>query len=376
MKKLLFVVNVDWFFLSHRLPIALAAQKKGFCVYIATSDTGSRKVIEGYGFQFIHLPVLEKGGGIIAELSTFLRLLHLFRKVRPEIVHHVTIRPVMYGSIAARLAGVPSVVNALSGLGYLYINETLVNKLLRPVVNICFRLGFGHKNSILILQNSDDFKMISSLKLIKPEKVSIIRGSGVNINQFAYSPEQKKDKVKVALIGRMLWDKGVGEFVRASEQLVEQGIKASFHLYGAPYPNNPMSISKEVLKKWNSLDFIECHGHVNDVAIILKDIDIVCLPSYREGLPKSLLEAAACGKPIVATNVPGCREIVNDGKNGFLVPVKDHIILANKIKVLVNDSELRHQFGLMSRKKVVEEFSEKLVVNQTLKLYKKLLDGT
>jgi len=373
-KKILFVVNVDWFFLSHRLPIAIAAKEAGYDVSVAAANTGASKYITANGLRFIGVPELEKKQAIFSELKMVFRLRDLYKQLEPDIIHHVTIRPVLYGSIAARIARIFAVVNAMSGLGYVYMNNSNKHRLIKRLLDIIFRTGFKHQNLKLILQNNDDIELFLNRKLIEREKVVLIKGSGVNLN--TYRPAFKKEgKIKVALIGRMLRDKGVEEFIDAARIIVKINTDSiiEFHLYGAPYESNPTSISESEIKTWKKYEWLYYHGHCENIADELNDIDIVCLPSYREGLPKSLLEAASAGKPIVATDVPGCREVVEHGVNGFLVPPKNPEKLADSIQTLIENPELRKDFGLKSREKAVKEFAIEKIINQTLDLYKELL---
>jgi len=372
-KKILIVVNVDWFFLSHRLPIALAAKKAGFEVTIAAADTGVSDIITREGLNFIDIPELEKNQPFISELKMIFRLKRLYRKLNPDLVHHVTIRPVLYGSLAARLARVVAMVNALSGLGYVYMNNTFKHRLVKKILNVMFRAGFKHPNSRLILQNKDDIELFLKKKLIHQNKIVLIRGSGVNVDLFTPS-SHNSDTVKVALIGRMLRDKGVIEFIEAAKVIAENGSEAEFHLYGAPYESNPTSISESDIQEWTKNKGLYYHGHCDNISEELNGIDIVCLPSYREGLPKSLLEAASAAKPIVTTDVPGCRDVVEDGVNGYLVPAKNVELLASRIENLINDPELCSDFGKKGREKVIQEFSQERIVKQTLDLYQELLN--
>ena len=371
--KILFVVNVDWFFLSHRLPIALAAKKAGYEVTIVAADTGVSDKITREGLNFIDIPELEKNQPFLSELKMIFRLKSLYKKLRPDLVHHVTIRPVLYGSLAARMARVFALVNALSGLGYVYMNNTFKHRVIKKILNIMFRTGFKHPNSRLILQNNDDIELFLKRKLIHQNNVVLIRGSGVNVNTF--TPVKKSnDKIQVALIGRMLRDKGVEEFIEAAKILTKNGSEAEFHLYGAPYESNPTSIPESDIKDWAKNKWLYYHGHCDNISEELNEIDIVCLPSYREGLPKSLLEAASAEIPIVTTDVPGCREVVEDGVNGYLVPAKNVELLASRIENLINDPKLRSDFGKKGREKVIREFSQERIVKQTLDLYKELLN--
>jgi len=371
--RILIVVNVDWFFLSHRLPVARAAMDRGYEVFVATADTGVRKKIEEYGIQFVEAPFLEKSHSFLSELYMIIKLGRLYKRIEPDLVHHVTIRPVLYGSIASRLYRVPAVVNALSGLGYVFINQGIKNRALRAAVSRLLKIGFSHPNQLLILQNDDDRQKFIRRGLVRPEQIRIIRGSGVDSEQFYPQNEQKREEVQVAFVGRLLWDKGIGEFVDAASKLIERGVKAKFHIYGSQYKNNPESVPDDVLDKWKSDGLVTFHGHREKIEEQLSQIDIVCLPSYREGLPKALLEAASAGLPIVTTDTPGCREVVDDGVNGFLVPPQNTTLLAERLIELIENPDLRSQFGKAGREKVLNEFTVDKVVEETMSIYRSLL---
>ena len=371
--RILIVVNVDWFFLSHRLPVARAAMDRGYEVFVATADTGVRKKIEEYGIQFVEAPFLEKSHSFLSELYMIIKLGRLYKRIEPDLVHHVTIRPVLYGSIASRLYRVPAVVNALSGLGYVFINQGIKNRALRAVVSRLLKIGFSHPNQLLILQNDDDRQKFIRRGLVRPEQIRIIRGSGVDSEQFYPQNDQKREELQVAFVGRLLWDKGIGEFVDAASKLIERGVKAKFHIYGSQYKNNPESVPDDVLDKWKSDGLVTFHGHREKIEEQLSQIDIVCLPSYREGLPKALLEAASAGLPIVTTDTPGCREVVDDGVNGFLVPPQNTTLLAERLIELIENPDLRSQFGKAGREKVLNEFTVDKVVEETMSIYRSLL---
>ena len=371
--RILIVVNVDWFFLSHRLPVARAAMDRGYEVFVATADTGVRKKIEEYGIQFVEAPFLEKSHSFLSELYMIIKLGRLYKRIEPDLVHHVTIRPVLYGSIASRLYRVPAVVNALSGLGYVFINQGIKNRALRAAVSRLLKIGFSHPNQLLILQNDDDRQKFIRRGLVRPEQIRIIRGSGVDSEQFYPQNDQKREELQVAFVGRLLWDKGIGEFVDAASKLIERGVKAKFHIYGSQYKNNPESVPDDVLDKWKSDGLVTFHGHREKIEEQLSQIDIVCLPSYREGLPKALLEAASAGLPIVTTDTPGCREVVDDGVNGFLVPPQNTTLLAERLIELIENPDLRSQFGKAGREKVLNEFTVDKVVEETMSIYRSLL---
>lgn len=367
--KLFLVVNIDHFFLSHRLPIALEAKKRGYDVTICAQDSGFSDKIKGYGLKFIALPMSRSGTNILEELKVLLFFLKLYHREKPDIVHHVTMKPVTYGSIAAKLTRVKRVVNALSGLGFLFINAN-ENRTIHSLLNRAFKFGFNNTKLRFILQNQDDLAMIKNLKTLKDEHVFLIKGSGVSLDDFKYSIEPTGSIIKVILPARMLWDKGIGEFVEAAQIL--KGVyadKVQFILAGGVDCENKATINKAQLLEWHNTGNISWVGFQSNVIQLLTEAHIVVLPSYREGLPKSLIEACAIGRPIVTTNVPGCKEVVVEGVNGFLVPPKNTEALAEAIKKLIIDKELRIKMGIEGRKIAEQFFSIESVLEKTFAIY-------
>ncbi len=372
MKKILYLVANDAYFLSHRLPVALAAKKQGYKIIVVAKDTGNQKEITKHGFQFIPLTKLERGGlNPFKDLSALQEMMAIYRRIQPDLVHHVAMKPVLYGSIAAWISKVPAVINALTGLGYLFISQSSKARIIRYFVMTVFKYLFSKKQFCLLLQNKDD---LSFFKARMPKaKVEIIRGSGVDINHFKPLETKEMPTIKIALVARMLWDKGIQEAIDAMQILKQKNIKADLYLYGDPDPENPKSISERQLKRWEKEGLCKWTPHTKDVAKVYQESDIALLPSYREGLPKSLLEAAACGLPIVTTDVPGCREVVENDVNGFLVPLKDHKIMADRLEILINFKPLRNKMGAISRQKSEQEFSTTIITKQTVGLYKTLI---
>lgn len=370
-RRLLFVVNDAGFFLSHRLCIARAARQEGFEVHVAVPQATDQKRISMEGFLVHSIPLARRSLNPLRDLKTCISLFRLFRRVNPDIVHTVTIKPVIYGGIAARLAQVPAVVSAISGMGYVFIEQGQVRRmLLRRLILILYRFALAHPRSQVIFQNRDDYALFIRNHLIRNQQAVLIRGSGVDVTLFTPKPEPSGMPL-VILASRMLWDKGVGEFVKAATNLREQGLEARFALVGRSDPDNPTSISIDQLRSWHNEGFVEWWGQREDMPRIFAECHIVCLPSYREGLPKVLLEAAACGRPIVASDEAGCREIVRHGQNGLLVPSRNAMALAEAIKMLVGNSEMRQKMGREGCKMVQQEFTEDLVVEKTLSLYAK-----
>lgn len=328
--------------------------------------------INAAGLKLIPLELSRRGMNPLSELQVISRLASIYKAERPDIVHHVALKPVLYGSIASRLARVPHVVNAMAGLGILFSSKTLKLRLLRPFFMLFFRFLLNCSGCRVILQNPDDVALMCDSGVLDKERVTLIRGSGVDTLEFKVRPEPYGEPV-VILASRLLWDKGVGEFVDAARYLKQEGVSARFILVGDGDVENPGSISNEQLKSWNQEGVIELWGKREDMPSVFAQSHIVCLPSfYGEGVPKVLIEAAACGKPIVTTDTPGCREIVRDGVNGILVPTKDSSAVAAALKKLIESSDLRKNMGVKGQELVKQEFSLKRVNSETLALYEEL----
>lgn len=371
MAKLFIVVNVDWFFLSHRKDIALSAQKKGYEVTVVTKDTGKKSTIEALGLKVIDLPMNRSGQNIIEELYTCWFLYRLYRREKPDIVHHVGLKTILWGTLAAKLAKVHGVVNAVSGLGIFFSEEntSLVSKLLPRVL----RFSHHRKNLAVIFQNEEDKGLFLKNRIIKEEQAFMIKGSGVDLNQYCYTPEQESKKIKILLTARMIVEKGVFVLVDAALKLKEKyRDKVEFLLCGG-LDDNPKAIKEEELKAVCDGGYIQWLGYRTDVLKLLKSCHIVAFPSYyKEGLPKSLIEAAAVGRPIVTTNSIGCKETVVDGYNGYLIPVKDSDTLAEKLNLLFEDENLRRNMGRNSRILAEKDFSIENVIHRHLEIYSQL----
>jgi len=370
--KLLFLVTEDWYFYSHRLPLAEAAKKAGYEVYLATRVHCHGQLIRAKNIHLIPICIQRSNLNVKNEFLTIIELINIYRRIRPDIVHHVAMKPVLYGSLVAFLTGVPAVVNAMAGLGFVFINQSIHAAILRTVVRSSFRILSKYEQSYLILQNADDARLFVKQRLIPAKRLRLIRGSGVNLTHFQPIPEAK-GKLTVAMVGRMLRDKGVVELVEAASMLRAQGYNIKVILAGPLDRLNPTCLSEQKLRSWEKDELVEWWGEVTDVRAVWAHAHVAVLPSYREGLPKSLLEAAACCRPLVATDVPGCREIVRDGENGLLVPIRNPTALAAALKRLLKDQMLRQRMGIRSREIVKAEFSLERVVSETLAVYKDLL---
>jgi len=373
--RLLLTVNDAGFFLSHRLPIALAAREAGHDVHIATAPGPAVERIVARGLPHHPVPISRSGLNPLGEFRCVAALTRLYRRLRPDIVHHVTIKPVLHGGLAARLARVPATVSAISGLGYVFVDRARRPAPLRRAARAFYRLALRQRNGRVIFQNPDDRDAFVRGGLVQAGHAALIKGSGVDLARFAPAPEPPGEPM-VVLPARMLWDKGVGEFVAAARRLRADGVKARFVLVGDTDPGNPTAIPPARLEAWRAEGAVEWWGHRDDMPAVLAGAHVVCLPSYREGLPKSLIEAAACARPMVATDVPGCREIARDGENALLVPARDDNALAMALARLIGDPALRRTLGGRGRAIAEAEFAVERVVAQTLALYDALLAET
>lgn len=369
--RLLYLITEDWYFWSHRLDLARAAARAGFDVALATRVTDHEARIVKEGFRLFPIGLLRRSKNPMAELLSVVELARLYRRERPAIVHHVGLKPILYGSIAARLTAVPVVVNAFAGLGYLFTDEARQGGLLNKALGSALRGVLKSVRSTVIFQNHDDRDLLIKEEVVTREQSRIIPGSGVDVTAFNLRPPSGEGPI-VMLASRMLWDKGIGEFVDAARRLKREQVTARFVLVGRCDEHNPAAIPIEAIQGWVAEGLVEWWGHREDMSATLSLATIAVLPSYREGLPKSLLEAAACGKPLVATDVPGCREILVHGLTGLLVPQKDPAALAAAIHSLLDDPSLRAAMGVAARELVVRSFSVEEVTAQVIRLYREL----
>lgn len=372
MQHIIFVVNAPEFFLSHRLPIAIAAQKLGYDIHVATADGPEVQSIQSLGFTHHVVPFSRGGQNPLNELKTLISLIKLFKAIKPSLVHLITIKPVLYGGVAARLTGVEAVVSAVSGLGTVFLAESTIARLRRWLVILMYRLAFNQKRLSVIFQNPDDRDILLSLKALKTHQVRMIRGSGVDLLDYPFLPEPEGTPV-VVMAARLLKDKGVFEFIEAAKILNERNTAVEMKLIGAPDLGNPTSVSQTELDQWAALGFVQLLGYQKNIGKHYSEANIICLPSYREGLPKSLVEAAACGRPVVTTDVPGCRDAITPEKTGFLVPVKNATALADAIEILIQDANLRKSMGQAGRALAEEVFAIEKIVEQHMAIYRELL---
>ncbi len=372
-RRLLYVLNDPAFFLSHRRPVALGALAGGYDVHVATpEDPEATAEIRALGMTHHPIPLHRGGRSPIGEARSLSALVRLMARLRPDIVHTVTIKPVIWGGIAARLAGVPAAVSAISGLGYVFIAEGMRARALRTAVGGLYRVALGGANRRVIFQNASDRDAFTRIGLPTRTAIEMIRGSGVDLAAFPALPEPE-GPVQVLMPSRILIDKGAAEFVAAARMLWHAGVEARFTLAGDPDPQNPTSVPAAMLARWKAEGLVEFPGHRRDIARLMQAAHIVVLPSYREGLPKALIEAAACGRAIVTTDVPGCRDAVEPGESALLVPARDAAALAAAIRTLAENPERRRAMGRAGRALAERVFRVESVVAEHLRIYGELL---
>lgn len=372
-KKLFIVVNVDWFFLSHRLPVAIAAQKAGWDVTIVTADTGKISDIEAKGLKTINLPMSRSGKNILEELSTLNFLRTLYKREKPDVVHHVGMKTILWGTLAAKFAHVNGVVNAISGLGGFFAED---NKgLMARVMPKVLKYSHNRRNLLCIFQNDEDKGLYVKHGIIKPEQARFIKGSGVDLKEYCYTPEPAEGKLRVILTARMIVEKGIFILTEAAEKLRSKyEDRVEFLLVGG-IDDHPGAITKEQLDAVCDGKYIQWLGYRTDVKDLLKSSHIMAFPSYyMEGLPKSLIEADAIGRPVVTCNSVGCKEAVVDGFNGFLIPTKNVDALVEKLDLLLSDATLRQEMGRNARNYAEEFFSIDVVIERHLSIYKELIE--
>ena len=370
--RVLFVDNDVRSFAGVRMPLARASRTAGFDVHVACPAGDAAENLAREGFPFHPIPLSRSGMNPIAELATLFALYRVCTRIRPDLVHLLRLKPVLYGSLAARLAGVPALANELTGLGYLFTRNDCATWCLRRLVMLASRVVLSHANQRVVYHNPDDRDLFLRAGVLPVERTLLIKGSGVDTVRFSPRPEPAGLPV-ILLASRMLWDKGVGEFVAAARMLRNSGIRARYVLVGDTDSGNPSAIPAERLNEWHQEGVVEWWGFRMDMPDVFNQAHIVCLPSIREGLPRVLIEAASCGRPLIATDAPGCREVVRNGDNGILVPVRDAQSLAWAFRLLLENGTLRHSMGARSRERAIREFDRDHFISQVLELHGSLL---
>ena len=373
-KTFVFVVNNPTYFISHRLPIGLSLLEHGHEVYVIGPGECPDGLQE-YGFKFYSVKMSRKGKNPFAELNTIFQLYRLFKSIKPDVVHLVTIKPYLYGGIAARLARVPAVVSAVAGLGILFSQQNIKAKILRTVLFPLYWFAFNHPNQKAIFQNTHDRDVLINWGVLSASKAVLVRGAGADLKDYAYVTEPSGVPV-VSFAARLLKDKGVVEFVNASRLLQQRKVAAKFWLVGDTDPGNANTVSQSELDAWQAEGLVDCLGYRTDIASLFAQSNIVSLPSYYgEGLPKVLIEAAACGRAVVTTDWPGCRDAITADVTGLLIPIKDSVALADAIERLIKDAELRNSMGREGRELAEDVFAIEKIVQQHLDIYQELLEG-
>ena len=379
MKFLLFA-NTSWYLYNYRLPLVRTLSTRGEVTLLAPPDDYSPR-FKDEGARWLPFQLSRRGMNPFAELLTIFRLARLYRRERPDLIHHFTIKCVLYGSIAARLAGVRGVVNSVTGLGFVFSRADWRGRLLNAFVRAFYR--FALRGTQVIFQNADDRDLFVREGLLDPARVTLVRGSGVDLTRYEVRPEADGSPI-VLLAARLLWDKGVGDFVEAARRIRTlrqaqggaSGLAARFVIVGDTDAGNPSAIPADQLRAWNEAGDIEWWGWRDDMPEVVASSHIVCLPTYyKEGLPRLLLEGAACARPLVATDIPGCREIVTNNVNGLLIPPRNVDALTESLRTLLSDGSLRRRMGAAGRARVEKEFSVEHVNEATLEVYGRALSG-
>jgi glycosyltransferase involved in cell wall biosynthesis len=372
--KIVLFANTDWYLYNFRQSLARRLREAGHpLILISPGGEYGPKLIEA-GFDWRPLPMNRRSINPLAEARLIWRLTQLLRREKADIIHGFTIKPAVYGALAGALAGVRR-VNAVAGLGYVFMSGEMQARALRPIVRTLAKLTFDDARARLIVQNPDDHAAFVGSGLVRADRTHIIPGSGVDCSRFRVSLRKrgKGEPLRILLAARMLWDKGLAEFVEAARFLKAEGRNIEFLLAGEPDAGNPTAVPVLTLKAWFDEGVVTWLGHVDDMPGLLAEVDVVALPSYREGLPKTLIEAAACALPLVTTDVPGCREVVTDGVDGLLVPVREWRPLAAAFARLDDDPALRARLGKAARAKALAQFDEKIVIERTMEVYRSLL---
>lgn len=373
--RIVLFANTDWYLYNFRRSLALALMTKGYDLLLISPPGPYGQKLRELGLRWEPIPMDRRSLNPLREAGLLVWLVGLFRKERPSLVHGFTIKCAVYGSLAARLAGIPARVNAVAGMGYVFTSNELRARLLRPLVRLFLRVALDGSGARLVLQNPDDVALFTRARLVACNRIRLIFGSGVDCSRFTEftSPTRDDRPLRVLLAARLLWDKGLAEYATAARLLRERGRAIQFLIAGMPDYGNPAAVPEARIREWVSEGLVEWLGHVDDMPALFAGVDLVVLPSYREGLPKGLIEAGACGLPLVTTDVPGCREVVTDDVDGLIVPPRDASALAAAIARLQDDPALSARLGAAARRKVLALFDERIVVRKTIDVYEELL---
>lgn len=364
-----YLVTEAWYFLAHHLETAREATRRGYEVVVATNVGDQAEALTAAGFDVVQIPFRRAGLMPVHEWRTVRAIESLYRRVQPTVVHHIALKPVVLGTIAAKRARVPHIVNMITGMGYVFASARPMARTIRLFLVPVLRSVLANSGTVVITQNADDAKTLADLRVVSPSQIVVVRGLGIDLARFRYSPSAEGPPI-VVLPARLLWDKGIGEFVRAARRLRGVYAQARFVLVGAEDRHNRAAVPTRTLREWQQEGVVEWWGYRSDIDVVYREATIVCLPSYREGLPQSLLEASAVGRPLVATDVPGCREVVRPGVNGHLVPVRNHVALAGALSALIADPEGARRLGTQGRRMVEQEFTIERAMSEIFAQYR------
>jgi len=373
MPTIIFLVTEDWTFLSHRMPLAEACRDAGWRVVIAARDNGRGAELEAAGLEFLPIPFDRGGMNPLRDAKTVWAIWKMLRRLRPDILHCVAMKPLLYGHLAAFLAGMRGTVGAVAGFGYLFTGKRPHLWLLRKIITTALSLLIKGRGGSLIVQNEDDRRLVLREKLVAPDHLLLIPGSGVDVEALVPTPEPPAPPVAFACVCRMLKDKGIVELAEAARLVKAHGVSVVVRLVGGTDAENPSCLSEQQLHAWETEGLVEWLGHRTDIAAIWRDAHVAVLPSYREGMPKALLEAEACGRAVITTDVEGCREAIEDGVQGILVPVRQAEPLAAAMIRLAQDAELRQRMGAAARVRAEARFDKRMVVRDHMALYMKVM---
>lgn len=375
--KVILFANTDWYLYNFRRSLACALKERGHEVVLVSPPGPYGPKLEEMGFRWVRAPMERRSLNPLKEIALIEWLRRLMVREKASVIHAFTIKCAVYGSLAGRLAGTPARVSAVTGLGYVFTHDDFKRRVLRPLVKGVMRMAFSGISSRLILQNPDDLEVLRSARIVEESTVRVIRGSGVDCTRFAPDGQgrTRHGAFRVVLAARLLWDKGIAEYIEAARLLRGEGRNIEFIIAGSPDAGNPVEVPEIQVREWAVEGLVTWLGHVSDMPAMLRSVDVAVLPSYREGLPKGLIEAAACGLPLVTTDVPGCREVVTDDIDGLLVPVRDGKALAAAIARLHDSPELRHRLGNAARRKAIDHFDERLVIDRTIQVYRELVEA-
>ena len=371
--RLLFILNDAPFFVTHRLSLAIAARNLGFEVHVAAPhDTAAAATVERAGILLHDIPLKRGTRSPLGELRLIGSLAKLIRMLRPDLIHAVSMKPILYGSSMARLMGVPAVVNAVTGLGHLFLIRGLLGQLQRGIIKRIYKFALGHHNSRAIFQNPDDLNLFIGNNLVDSNTALIIKGTGVDMEVFKLLEEPSGEPV-VMFPARVIGDKGIHEFIEAARKLKGKELAVRFVIVGRTDPDNPTDVGEPTIRQWEREGLVEWWGFSSNMAETLPKAHIICMPSYREGLPRVLIEAAACGRAVVTADVPGCREIVKDGENGLIVPVRDAVATAKAVHRLVENIDMRKCMSIRAREIAEAEYAVSKFVSDTFAVYKTVM---